>query len=115
MFQLEIANGWAHIVQDIPRDIKRIAQTQGKKAAAKYTAALLIRQLIYAFILDRLFYELFGQTPVQFDPIGWVLSGVSGGYGMTEGELFRYVLKNRKLPEEFDTLDFLKETGFGDR
>lgn len=111
MFQLEIANGWAHIVQDIPRDIKRIAQTQGKKAAAKYTAALLIRQLIYAFILDRLFYELFGQTPVQFDPIGWVLSGVSGGYGMTEGELFRYVLKNRKLPEEFDTLDFLKETG----
>ena len=111
MFQLEIANGWAHIVQDIPRDIKRIAQTQGKKAAAKYTAALLIRQLIYAFILDRLLYELFGQTPVQFDPIGWVLSGVSGGYGMTEGELFRYVLKNRKLPEEFDTLDFLKETG----
>ena len=111
MFQLEIANGWAHIVQDIPRDIKRIAQTQGKKAAAKYTAALLIRQLIYAFILDRLLYELFGQTPVQFDPIGWVLSGVSGGYGMTEGELFRYVLKNGKLPEEFDTLDFLKETG----
>lgn len=111
MFQLEIANGWAHIVQDIPRDIRRIAQTQGKKAAAKYTAALMLRQLIYAFILDRLLYELFGQTPVQFDPIGWVLSGVSGGYGMTEGELFRYVLKNGKLPEEFDTLDFLKETG----
>ena len=71
MFQLEVANSWAHIDQDIPADIRKMSRTKGKNAAIKYTAALIVKYLLGAFFLDRLADELYGQTPVQFDVLGY--------------------------------------------
>ena len=94
MFQLEVANSWAHIDQDIPADIRKMSRTKGKKAAIKYTAALIVKYLLGAFFLDRLADELYGQTPVQFDVLGYVAESLAAGSGMSTNTYLRTMLDN---------------------
>ena len=94
MFQLEVANSWAHVDQDIPADVRKISRTQGKNAAAKYTAALIVKYLLGAFFLDRLADELYGQTPVQFDVLGYVAESLAAGSGMSTNTYLRTMLDN---------------------
>ena len=94
MFQLEVANSWAHIDQDIPADIRKMSRTKGKNAAIKYTAALIVKYLLGAFFLDRLADELYGQTPVQFDVLGYVAESLAAGSGMSTNTYLRTMLDN---------------------
>ena len=94
MFQLEVANFWAHIDQDIPADIRKMSRTKGKNAAIKYTAALIVKYLLGAFFLDRLADELYGQTPVQFDVLGYVAESLAAGSGMSTNTYLRTMLDN---------------------
>lgn len=94
MFQLEVANSWAHIDQDIPADVRKISRTKGKNAAIKYTAALIVKYLLGAFFLDRLADELYGQTPVQFDVLGYVAESLAAGSGMSTNTYLRTMLDN---------------------
>lgn len=94
MFQLEVANSWAHIDQDIPADIRKMSRTKGKNAAIKYTAAVIVKYLLGAFFLDRLADELYGQTPVQFDVLGYVAESLAAGSGMSTNTYLRTMLDN---------------------
>ena len=93
-FQLEVANVWAHVDQDIPADVRKISRTQGKNAAAKYTAAVIVKYLLGAFLLNRLTDELYGQTPVPFDFAGYALDAAAAGSGMSTNTYLRTALDN---------------------
>ena len=93
-FQLEVANIWAHVDQDIPADVRKISRTQGKNAAAKYTAAVIVKYLLGAFLLNRLTDELYGQTPVPFDFAGYALDAAAAGSGMSTNTYLRTALDN---------------------
>lgn len=93
-FQLEVANIWAHVDQDIPADVRKISRTQGKNAAAKYTAAVIVKYLLGAFLLNRLTDELYGQTPVPFDFTGYALDAAAAGSGMSTNTYLRTALDN---------------------
>ena len=93
-FQLEVANIWAHVDQDIPADVRKISRTQGKNAAAKYTAALIVKYLLGAFFLNRLTDELYGQTPAPFDFVGYALDAAAAGSGMSTNTYLRTALDN---------------------
>ena len=93
-FQLEVANIWAHVDQDIPSDVRKISRTQGKNAAAKYTAAVIVKYLLGAFLLNRLTDELYGQTPVPFDFAGYALDAAAAGSGMSTNTYLRTALDN---------------------
>lgn len=93
-FQLEVANVWAHVDQDIPADVRKISRTQGKNAAAKYTAAVIVKYLLGAFLLNRLTDELYGQTPVPFDFVGYALDAAAAGSGMSTNTYLRTALDN---------------------
>lgn len=93
-FQLEVANVWAHVDQDIPADVRKISRTQGKNAAAKYTAAVIVKYLLGAFLLNRLTDELYGQTPAPFDFAGYALDAAAAGSGMSTNTYLRTALDN---------------------
>ena len=93
-FQLEVANIWAHVDQDIPADVRKISRTQGKNAAAKYTAAVIVKYLLGAFLLNRLTDELYGQTPAPFDFVGYALDAAAAGSGMSTNTYLRTALDN---------------------
>ena len=93
-FQLEVANVWAHVDQDIPADVRKISRTQGKNAAAKYTAAVIVKYLLGAFLLNRLTDELYGQTPVPFDFAGYAFDAAAAGSGMSTNTYLRTALDN---------------------
>lgn len=83
-FQLEVANGWEHIIHDLPLEIKTIAETQGKKAAVKRTAELLVASQLAACVANMLIKAITGREPVPYDGIGMALNYLSNGYGMTK-------------------------------
>ena len=85
-FQLEVANGWEHIVHDLPAEIQEIAQTKGKGAAVKRTAGLLAATQIAAFIGNVIIKSLTGREPVPFDGLGMLANYLASGYGMTKEE-----------------------------
>lgn len=93
-FQLEVANVGAHVDQDIPADVRKISRTQGKNAAAKYTAAVIVKYLLGAFLLNRLTDELYGQTPAPFDFAGYALDAAAAGSGMSTNTYLRTALDN---------------------
>ena len=71
MFQLEALNNWEHISQDLySRDLKVMEQKKGKQAAAGAFAAILVKMVLGAFLLNRVDEELYGGTPAAFDILG---------------------------------------------
>ena len=125
MFQVEAANSWDHIASDLPYEIKEIAKTQGKTKAARTLAALLIRGLLSAFLLNRITEEVYGGTPAPFDVIGLAMNFVASGKGMTTNKYLKTIIDNglekigqdryfgtEDVDTEFDVGKGLEELGY---
>ena len=123
MFQVEAANSWDHIASDLPYEIRQIAKTQGKTKAATTLAALLIRGLLSAFLLNRATEEIYGGTPAPFDVIGLATNFVASGQGMTTNAYLKKIIDNglekigqdrffgtEDVPVEFNTGSAIEET-----
>ena len=94
MFQVECANSWDHVASDLPYEIKQIAKTQGKNKAARTLAALIIRALLGAFLLNRTAEELYGGTPAPFDILGLAANFVASGQGLTTNRWMKKIIDN---------------------
>ena len=93
MFQLEALNNWEHISQDLySRDLKVMEQEKGKQAAAGAFAAILVKMVLGAFLLNRVDEELYGGTPAAFDILGLAGNFVGGGVGLTTTQLLQTLL-----------------------
>ncbi len=114
MFQLEALNNWEHVIQDLGnRDFREMARAKGKRAAAGSLAAVLVKIILGAFLLNRIDEELYGGTPAPFDVLGLAGNLFAGGLGLTQMDLLRTLVDNvwERLTGErlFDTDPELKE------
>lgn len=95
MFQLETLNNWEHVTQDLGnRDFREMAQAKGKRAAAGSLAAILVKIVLGAFLLNRIDEELYGGTPAPFDILGLAGNFVAGGLGLTQMDLLQTLVDN---------------------
>lgn len=95
MFQLEALNNWEHVTQDLGnRDFREMAQAKGKRAAAGSLAAILVKIVLGAFLLNRIDEELYGGTPAPFDILGLAGNFVAGGLGLTQMDLLQTLVDN---------------------
>ena len=114
MFQLEALNNWEHVIQDLGnRDFREMVQAKGKRAAAGSLAAVLVKIILGAFLLNRIDEELYGGTPAPFDVLGLAGNLFAGGLGLTQMDLLRTLVDNvwERLTGErlFDTDPELNE------
>lgn len=114
MFQLEALNNWEHVTQDLGnRDFREMARAKGKRAAAGSLAAILVKIILGAFLLNRIDEELYGGTPAPFDILGLAGNVFAGGLGLTQMDLLETLVDNgwERLTGErlFDTDPELNE------
>lgn len=114
MFQLEALNNWEHVIQDLGnRDFREMARAKGKRAAAGSLAAVLVKIILGAFLLNRIDEELYGGTPAPFDVLGLAGNLFAGGLGLTQMDPLRTLVDNvwERLTGErlFDTDPELNE------
>lgn len=114
MFQLEALNNWEHVIQDLGnRDFREMARAKGKRAAAGSLAAVLVKIILGAFLLNRIDEELYGGTPAPFDVLGLAGNLFAGRLGLTQMDLLRTLVDNvwERLTGErlFDTDPELNE------
>lgn len=114
MFQLEALNNWEHVTQDLGnRDFREMARAKGKRAAAGSLAAILVKIILGAFLLNRIDEELYGGTPAPFDILGLAGNVFAGGLGLTQMDLLETLVDNgwKRLTGErlFDTDPELNE------
>lgn len=117
VFQIEALNTWQHLAQDtLGSDFREIERTNGRKAAARAVAGVLVKTILSAFILNRLGEELYGGTPAPFDFLGLSANFIASGYGLDTNEWIRTVIDNamEKLTGEriFDTDEIDEEFEF---
>jgi len=91
-FQLEALNTWEHLSQDLPRDFREIARTQGKSKAARAAAGLAVKILLGNFLLNRTAEFLYGGTPAQGDVLGIAANFVASGLGITVNAMLKAFL-----------------------
>lgn len=95
MFQLEALNNWEHVIQDLGnRDFREMARAKGKRAAAGSLAAVLVKIILGAFLLNRIDEELYGGTPAPFDVLGLAGNLFAGGLGLTQMDLLGTLVDN---------------------
>lgn len=95
MFQLEAMNNWEHVIQDLGnRDFREMARAKGKRAAAGSLAAVLVKIILGAFLLNRIDEELYGGTPAPFDVLGLAGNLFAGGLGLTQMDLLETLVDN---------------------
>ena len=124
-FQLEIANNWAYISQDLPAQYQEYAKQNGTTKAAAKVSGDVMKYLISAWLMNWLADELYGGSPAPFDLIGMALDSVGAGKGLTGNEymlrafddLTESLTGERKLgtdemPEGFDAKEALGEFGY---
>lgn len=114
MFQLEALNNWEHVIQDLGNwDFREMARAKGKRAAAGSLAAILVKIILGAFLLNRIDEELYGGTPAPFDILGLAGNVFAGGLGLTQMDLLETLVDNgwERLTGErlFDTDPELNE------
>lgn len=85
-YQIEVLNQWQHIIKDLPREYKSIAQSRGKWAAAGRIAKDLVLYLILAALINRIAEETYGGTPAPLDLLGIVGNFAASGNGLTLNE-----------------------------
>ena len=90
MFQLEAFNSFEYYVQDqilqVFRDIGELKDKKGKYAAIAKLISTLGGLLVNAFIVNRIAEEVYGGTPAPFDLIGYAVSFLGAGRGLTTNE-----------------------------
>ena len=124
-FQLEVANAWAYISQDLPAEYQELAKAKGVKAAAGKVAGDTLKYLISAWLFNWLADELYGGSPAPFDLIGMTFDSLGAGKGLTGNEymlramddLAENLTGERKLgtdemPKGFDTKEALDQARY---
>jgi len=102
-FQLEVANHWGFVLEDMPNEFRMYAKENGKAKTIKQVASLIIRYLVATFLFNRLFEQLFGKTPAMFDVIGWVTDAVCHAFGTTQKDAIRSIITEGTLGKwEYD-------------
>ena len=93
-FQLEVLNGWDHIVSDLPRDFRQIQAEHGKFKAARSLTGVVLKTLIAAFLLNRATEELYGGTPAPMDILGLSANFIASGEGLSTNDWLLTMLDN---------------------
>lgn len=90
MFQLEALNTFEYYEQDQIlqgfRDIGELKDKKGKYAAIAKLVSTLGGLLVSAFVVNRIAEEVYGGTPAAFDLIGYAVSFLGAGRGLTTNE-----------------------------
>ncbi len=94
MFQVEAANSWAHLTQDLPAKVKSIETQYGKGAAQKYVAVTATKGLLSAFLMNRIAEAAYGGTPASFDLLGYAARFISSGMGITANEGLKRIFED---------------------
>ena len=94
MLQVEAANSWAHLTQDLPAKVKSIETQYGKGAAQKYVAVTATKGLLSAFLMNRIAEAAYGGTPASFDLLGYAARFVSSGMGITVNEGLKRIFED---------------------
>lgn len=94
MFQVEAANSWAHLTQDLPAKVKSIETQYGKGAAQKYVAVTATKGLLSAFLMNRIAEAAYGGTPASFDLLGYSARFISSGMGITVNEGLKRIFED---------------------
>nr|DAL78723.1 MAG TPA: Large polyvalent protein associated domain 23 [Bacteriophage sp.] len=121
VFQIEPLNTVEFVMQDMPLEIRREAEKNGKKSAARMLLRTIFAYLIAAFVLNRLTDELYGGTPAPLDIAGLTANFFASGKGLSTNDYMRKLINKVvgseifDVPEEretFDTLAAIKDTGY---
>lgn len=94
MFQVEAANSWAHLTQDLPAKVKSIETQYGKGAAQKCVAVTATKGLLSAFLMNRIAEAAYGGTPASFDLLGYAARFISSGMGITVNEGLKRIFED---------------------
>lgn len=121
LFQIEPLNTVEFVTQDIPLEIRREAEKNGKKSAARMLLRTIFGYLIAAFVLNRLTDELYGGTPAPLDIAGLTANFFASGKGLSTNDYMKSLINKVvgseifDVPEEqegFDTSAALADTGY---
>lgn len=117
-FQLEVANHWAFLQEDMPNEFKRYAKENGKSKVIKQVATFIVRYLLTAWLFNRLFEQLFGKTPAMTDVIGWTVDGVCEAFGTSQKDVIRSIITEGSFGDwEYDEEEGIENSAkslFGD-
>ena len=121
IFQIEPLNTVEFVMKDMPLEIQREAEKNGKKSAARMLLRTIFGYLIAAFVLNRLTDELYGGTPAPLDIAGLTANFFASGKGLSTNDYMKSLINKVvgseifDVPEErktFDTSAALAETGY---
>lgn len=121
VFQIEALNTVEFTSKDMPIEIRREAEKNGKASAARMLLRTIVGYLIAAFVLNRLTDELYGGTPAPLDIAGLTANFFASGKGLSTNDYIRSLInkvvgsKIFDVPEEnekFDTSAALEDTGY---
>lgn len=121
LFQIEPLNTVEFVMQDMPLEIQREAEKNGKKSAARMLLRTIFGYLIAAFVLNRLTDELYGGTPAPLDIAGLTANFFASGKGLSTNDYMKSLINKVvgseifDVPEErktFDTSAALADTGY---
>lgn len=121
LFQIEPLNTVEFVMKDMPLEIQREAEKNGKKSAARMLLRTIFGYLIAAFVLNRLTDELYGGTPAPLDIAGLTANFFASGKGLSTNDYMKSLINKVvgseifDVPEEretFDTSAALADTGY---
>jgi len=92
MFQVEALNSWEHISQDLPRQFRETARTEGTAKAARDFGVVIVKTLISTFLFNRLTEATYGGTPAPFDILGLMANFTASGEGLTTNDWLREMI-----------------------
>lgn len=121
LFQIEPLNTVEFVMKDMPLEIQREAEKNGKKSAARMLLRTIFGYLIAAFVLNRLTDELYGGTPAPLDIAGLTANFFASGKGLSTNDYMKSLINKVvgseifDVPEEretFDTSAAFADTGY---
>lgn len=121
IFQIEPLNTVEFVMKDMPLEIQREAEKNGKKSAVRMLLRTIFGYLIAAFVLNRLTDELYGGTPAPLDIAGLTANFFASGKGLSTNDYMKSLINKVvgseifDVPEEretFDTSAALADTGY---
>lgn len=121
LFQIEPLNTVEFVMKDMPLEIQREAEKNGKKSAARMLLRTIFGYLIAAFVLNRLTDELYGGTPAPLDIAGLTANFFASGKGLPTNDYIKNLINKvvgseifdvQEPKEGFDTSAAIKDTGY---
>lgn len=121
LFQIEPLNTVEFVMKDMPLEIQREAEKNGKKSAARMLLRTIFGYLIAAFVLNRLTDELYGGTPAPLDIAGLTANFFASGKGLSTNDYMKSLINKvvgseifdvPKERETFDTSAAFADTGY---